>query len=249
MKKRIISDAITNISSEYIEKAADYTAAKRSNKPAWLKWGAIAACLLLCICGVFGVIKFLGNRPDIATLNNGDRIVFERSDLVGGALDLAFDVTKRSLTEDEASALFSGLPVTANAVFRNSDSDGGYAQELIGFEGEIGKVKAVISTSNVPLRDTVIVGAEETSKLNGVNIIAGYFVTKPNSRGEQTAIYYASFELGSCKIYLENAGARGDSEATKNQLAKVLQKLIENGEPDLASFIGSQAATGSYGNP
>ena len=37
MKKKTISDAITNISTEYIEKAADYTAVKKARKPVWLK--------------------------------------------------------------------------------------------------------------------------------------------------------------------------------------------------------------------
>lgn len=33
MKKKIISDAVTNISSEYIEKAADYTVARKKANP------------------------------------------------------------------------------------------------------------------------------------------------------------------------------------------------------------------------
>lgn len=45
MTRKTISDAITNISSEYIEKAADYTATKKPHKPIWAKWAAMAACL------------------------------------------------------------------------------------------------------------------------------------------------------------------------------------------------------------
>ncbi len=51
MNKEILSDAITNISSEYIEKAADYTVARKAHKTVWVKWGAIAACLCLVISG------------------------------------------------------------------------------------------------------------------------------------------------------------------------------------------------------
>lgn len=54
-KKKIISDAITNISTEYIEKAAAYTVAKKSRKPVWLKWGAMAACLCLVIIDIIAI--------------------------------------------------------------------------------------------------------------------------------------------------------------------------------------------------
>ncbi len=60
MKKKIISDAITNISSEYIEKAADYTVAKKSRNPVWVKWGAMAACL--CLVVVFAATLFPQNE-------------------------------------------------------------------------------------------------------------------------------------------------------------------------------------------
>ena len=49
MTRKTISDAITNISAEYIEKAADYTVAKKARKPVWVKWAAMAACLCLVV--------------------------------------------------------------------------------------------------------------------------------------------------------------------------------------------------------
>lgn len=49
MTSKTISDAITNISAEYIEKAADYTVTKKAHKPVWLKWAAMAACLCLVV--------------------------------------------------------------------------------------------------------------------------------------------------------------------------------------------------------
>lgn len=66
------------------------------------------------------------------------------------------------------------------------------------------------------LLDTVIVGTEKVSEINGITIVAGYFVTDPNSRGEQNAIYYATFEIGDCKVYLENGGMKDDSETIKS---------------------------------
>ena len=51
MTRKTISDAVTNISAEYIEKAADYTVAQKTRKPVWVKWAAMAACLCLVIVG------------------------------------------------------------------------------------------------------------------------------------------------------------------------------------------------------
>lgn len=55
MTSKTISDAITNISAEYIEKAADYTVVKKPHKPVWLKWAAMAACLCLVVVGALTI--------------------------------------------------------------------------------------------------------------------------------------------------------------------------------------------------
>ncbi len=60
MTKKTISDAVTNISAEYIEKAADYSAKKKTDRPIWFKWAAMAACFTLIV--VMG-ISFLTNKP------------------------------------------------------------------------------------------------------------------------------------------------------------------------------------------
>ena len=63
--------------------------------------------------------------------------------------------------------------------------DAGNSLELIGFEGNIGNIKMVISTTKISLLDTEISGNKEISTVNGTSVIAGYFVTDPNSNGEQ----------------------------------------------------------------
>lgn len=47
MTKKMISDAVTNLSTQYVEQAADYTVARRRGRPAWTKWAAAAACLCI----------------------------------------------------------------------------------------------------------------------------------------------------------------------------------------------------------
>ena len=81
--------------------------------------------------------------------------------------------------------------------------------------------------------DTVIDGAEKISTVNGISVIAGYFVTDRNSVGKQNAIYYATFKLGDSTVYVENAGDKSESENVKNDLSHIIQELINNGEFDL----------------
>ena len=73
---------------------------------------------------------------------------------------------------------------------------------------------------------------------NGTSVTAGYFVTDRNSVGEQNVIYYATFKLGDSTVYVENAGAKTESESVKNDLATIIQELINNGALDLSSFNG-----------
>lgn len=57
MTKKTISDAITNISTEYIEKAADYTATKKTHKPIWAKWVSMAACLCAIVMIAIPIVQ------------------------------------------------------------------------------------------------------------------------------------------------------------------------------------------------
>lgn len=227
-EKRILN-VLGQVDEKFIAEAAP---GKRANKkPAWIKWTSIAACLtLVAVLGVGALQGGWFSSNDIARLDNGATINFVKCDAVGGTLSLAYETTSRELTADEASTLFGDLPVTANAVFNAADN------QFVGFDGKIGEMKMIISTSDLPLLDTSIKGNEKTTEVDGVSVTAGYFLTDPNSKGEQTAIYFATFELGSSTVYIENAGAKAESENVKNDLAIVVQKLIANGELDITQF-------------
>lgn len=225
MNAKIFSEAMSELDGKYIDEALNYKSNK-TNKPVWVRWGAIAACFAVVVA--LGAGLFFGNSAEKAVLENGDELVFEKSNTVAGSLDL--NVETRPLTEEENRILFEDLPGKANAIYA---ADSG---ELIGFEGEIGKIKITVQLTAQTLIDTVIEGIENCTEINGTSVKAGYFITDPNSRGERNTIYYAAFERGNIKYYLENSGTKDDSEATKNQLAEVIQRLIENGEPDLSAF-------------
>ena len=238
MNAKKFSDAMSELDTKYVDEALNYK--KKAKKPGWIKWGTMADCFaVIAVLGV-GVFQsgLFGNKTDIATLENGTEIVFVKSEMTASSIDIDGTVTTRQLTEDEIATLFPNLPVTAHAIFKTSDMDAGNSPELIGFEGNIGNAKMVISTTNISLLDTEISGNEEISTVNGTSVTAGYFVTDPNSNGEQNAIYYATFKLGDSTIYVENDGAKTESETIKNDLATIIQELINNGALDLSAING-----------
>ena len=228
MNTKIFSDAMSEIDTKYVDEALGYK--KKAQKSIWAKLGAVAACLAAVVVLAAGVFQsgLLGSKTDIAALDNGNEIVFVKSKTAASSLQLQLDadVTTRELTQEETQALFPSLPVTARAVFASGKG-------LIGLEGRIGNTKMVISTADISLLDTVIDGAEKISTVNGISVIAGYFVTDRNSVGKQNAIYYATFKLGDSTVYVENAGDRSESENVKNDLSHIIQELINNGELDL----------------
>lgn len=238
MNAKKFSDAMSELDTKYVDEALNYK--KKAKKPGWVKWGAMAACFaVIAVLGV-GVFQsgLFGNKTDIATLDNGNEIIFVKSETAGSSIDIDGTITTRQLTETEAASLFPNLTVTAHAVFRVDDTVSDSNKELIGFEGKIENAKVVISTTDIALLDTKIVGSKENSEVNGTSVTAGYFVTDRNSVGEQNVIYYATFKLGDSTVYVENAGAKTESESVKNDLATIIQELINNGALDLSSFNG-----------
>lgn len=56
MTKKTISDGISNISTRYIEEAANYSVKKKSRQYVRIKLGAMAACLCFVALGAFAII-------------------------------------------------------------------------------------------------------------------------------------------------------------------------------------------------
>lgn len=229
MKEKQILRSLGQVDEKYIEEAEPMNKTNKKNNRK--KWLSVAACLaVIAVIGAGGVFKsgLLGAKTDRVTLNSGETITFVKSDLAVGNLDL--DVTVRELNTDEIKMLFGDLSITAFAYFDAESHD------IIGFEGKFDNMKMVVSKSGVQLLDTVIEGNKYTSTVDNVSINAGYFVTKANSQGVKTAIYYADFDIGENTIYIENSGAEDENENTKNELVKAIEQLIENGEFDLSQI-------------
>ena len=222
MKEKKLLRALGNVDNQYIKEAEPMKkTSKITNRQ---KWVSVAACfVLVAVIGV-GVFQsnLFGTKNDIATLDGGETITFVKNDLSQSSIDL--NVTTRPLSDAEIEMLFADLPVTADAYF---DADN---HNILGFEGKIGDTRMVVSKQGVNLLDTI------TSSVDGVDINAGYFITKSNSQGIKTVIYYATFDMGENTIYVEYSGVENESETVKNNLVDTILKLIENGAFDLSQI-------------
>ena len=163
MNAKKFSDAMSELDTKYVDEALNYK--KKAKKPGWVKWGAMAACFaLIAVLGV-GVFQsgLFGNKTDIATLDNGNEIIFVKSETAGSSIDIDGTITTRQLTETEAASLFPNLTVTAHAVFRVDDTVSDSNKELIGFEGKIENAKVhVVDISGSEGRDPY----EDYKKIN-----------------------------------------------------------------------------------
>lgn len=217
MRKNKISEIIGNIEQKYVNEATAYTGeTKAVLRTVWMKWGAVAACFALVAVIGFGLFQsglFKGNEQ-IATLDNGNKINFIKTNGGVAQFDIAFEISTRNLTEGEIANLFGDLPVTGYALFNNEDNS------ILGIEGKYDDMKLLVSAPGVNIRDLVIEGEETASDVDGVSVNTGYFTSGKN------VIYYATFELGESTIYIENAGKEDESETVRNDIADAIQKII-----------------------
>lgn len=235
MNAKKFSENMSEPDGKYVDEATNYK--KKFRKSIQGKLGLVLVCLaVVAVLGV-GVYQsgLFGSKTEVAILDNGTEIVFVKSGITAPSLAAALNVTTQPLTEDELTILFPNLSVTAHAVFSDTE-------ELMGFEGNIKNTKMVIATTDIPLLDTKIVGIEESSTVNGTSVVAGYFETDRNSVGEQNVIYYATFKLGDSTVYVENAGKKSESEDVKNDLATIIQEMINNGTFNLSAINGYYSA-------
>ena len=226
MRKNRISETMQNINQEYLDEATIYTKeVKTTRRPIWMKWGAVAACLCLLIAAAFAVPGLFGDSNQIATLDNGNEIKFVKTDGGAAKLDIAFQISTRDLTESEIKELFADLPVTGYALFNEENGT------ILGIEGKYEDMKLLVSAPGINIKDTVIDGENKSSDVDGVSVNAGYFTSGKN------VIYYASFSLDDCTLYIENAGAKNEQETVKNDVTVALQKLIALEQIDLTGIV------------
>ena len=86
MNAKKFSDAMSELDTKYVDEALNYK--KKAKKPGWVKWGAMAACFAVIADLGVGVFQsgLFGNKTDIATLDNGNEIIFVKSETAGSSI-------------------------------------------------------------------------------------------------------------------------------------------------------------------
>ncbi|MCM1365054.1 MAG: hypothetical protein NC122_08285 [Faecalibacterium sp.] len=219
MKANRLLHEIGQVDSKFIVEAAPKS--YKSQKGRFKKILAVAACFVIFFSVGLGLWRGnVFNKTEVISLEGGNELYFYKSSSSQNSLNIDLDVTPRQLTKTELSKVFGNLSIEeANGLFEKD--------KLIGVEGTISGMKFIISYSDVNLKDTIVEGKEKKSTVNNVSVNGGYFITKANSKGEKNAIYYAEFEIGDKKIYIENAGNESEKDKVKNELVYAILQLTE----------------------
>lgn len=228
MNNQLVSEVIGGIDLKYISEAAEYAQSSHIiHKKILRRFGTLAACLAIALIVGFGVFSNNSDDTHCSSVNN-DTLNFVKNN-GGGNIQLSDIAAQiRALTADETDMLFNNLQDAEAFGLFDPDED-----HLIGVEGTIGSAKVIISAPNHNVLDTVIGAMKQTDEIYGVPISAGYFVTKANSAGKKTAVYYASFELDGYTVYIENSGNADESDSIRKDISDIVKAVIDNGTPDL----------------
>lgn len=114
MNAKKFSDAMSELNSKYIDEALNYK--KKSQKPVWIKWGAMAACLCLIVVAIITVPSML--TPQESDGGGGDTIVDGDQNILQEAPTLfakqsVVDAIEQDITEQDIASWAE----TANANF------------------------------------------------------------------------------------------------------------------------------------
>ena len=198
----------------------------------WKRLAPIIACLVLALVltGVIGNNANWFSTVYTEELDNGATLNFYKFDAPSsGSIAYDYDVTSRYLTQEESLNLFGDLTdVSVYATFNTIDNS------LVHVEGKIGETKVILAAPGLAMSDVIIEVDRKVSTINGVSVSAGYFITKPNSKGIKNIIYLASFKLGETSVYLEIAGVESESDNLRNTISNVMMQLIDNRTLDLS---------------
>ena len=216
---------------EYYKKNGTVSAARTVKKLL-----PLAACFVLVIASA----AFLGIRNDwfgaksyTVTLDSGERFVYGKAKAIGEyCYAYEYEVAERQVTAEEFSKLLPTVEL--------SDVNG--LPHAV-FEAETGEMERIELTADdihihlvrkgLPLTDVIIEGNESTAEINGVTVKTGFTMTKPNSRGIKTIIFFSEFTVDETSVYLELAGDEQESEKLSEKLSEAVSAMINGGGSDI----------------
>lgn len=142
MTRKTISDAVTNISAEYIEKAADFHVKKKSKKIRWGKWIAAAACICLVLVGIFqpfskqpGVSHFVLTAYALNNENNLSSVAMQE----GESVPVSLFETKNGLKGFMFSHNCSDSKKSGTIAIMSDGDNAASVDEIVGLATEQGK--------------------------------------------------------------------------------------------------------------
>jgi hypothetical protein len=224
MTNEKLYEAICDINDNKILEAKKV---KKVKQTIWFKWGAVAACLCLVVVSIIGIEIINTNKSYTAILNNGNQIIFNKGENSIVSPDMNI-VGVRKLNETEANEIFGDNNVEATIGFEAKTND------FISLEGKIDNFNILVLRSDIS-PDLIIADDDDVNSLssvNGVSVSAGYCLTEANSKGNKTAIAFASFDVGNYTIYLSTSGAENERDALCNELAEEIQIILETADLD-----------------
>lgn len=195
----------------------------------------VAACLvaIVTVTGIVGSnMGWFGSKGYTVNLANGDSIVYHIGSTNVASIHVGYPVSSRKLTDAELDAILPETTERRSAIGTFREENG----ELLRVEGKLGDATIIFAQDNFPISDVVLEGNESSSSVNGIPVTTGYFVTSPNSRGEQSAIFFASFSIGNTNVYVECYGDKSDADAVSQETADLIFSIITKGEPDFSAI-------------
>jgi hypothetical protein len=192
----------------------------------WKRLTPAAACLVmvLAVATIFGNnAGWFSGKTYTAELGGGTLTFYKGST---GEASYAWDTDwgdhiDRSLTAEEGRTLFGELDVTGHVVFRSADN------ALMHFEGKAGEATIILAANGHAATDEIITSNKEISKINGIPVTAGYFVTDANSKGIKNIIYFATFAVDGTTVYVELGGVESDSESLRAEISGIIDRLTK----------------------
>ena len=194
----------------------------------------VAACLavLIAVTGIIGGnLGWFGSKGYTVRLANGDSIVYYSGSTGETSFEVDYPISSRELTDTELDAIFPASTESRSAMGTFRDETG----DLLRIEGKIGLASVIYAQDIFPVNDVVIEGNETTSLVVGIPVTTGYFITNPNSRGEQLAVFFGSFKIGNTNAYVECFGDKSEADEVSQTTAELILQIIEKGEPDFAA--------------
>lgn len=221
------------------------------------RYTAAFTCLAVVLLGIFTILELMqhnvtpipGDNPrilqpsaDTSKLDASSKYVLVFNKAKG---QLANDIGIpghfwQELTANELNAVFSGLTdthtVTATANFQSDKSGASLFNIDAHAVSDTGLKTYIQLAPGEVMLDYEFDVETKASDVLGTAVTAGYFETKPNSKGLKNVIHFATFKLSDVAYYVELGGAETKKEALKNEISEMIGLLIKGGAVDLGVF-------------